>query len=278
MPTIQQTLDRAIATLMRMSSAPRLDAQLILGHVLNQRREYLVAHGEQTLTDLQAQVFEKLLTLRVKGMPTAYILGDRAFYDRSFHITPHVLIPRPETEHIVEAALEWAEKHPIRRAVDVGTGSGAIGLTLAAHLSSAIVVATDVSAAALVVAQDNGADLANVCYIQADLLAPLPGPFDLICANLPYIATAEMNVLEVARFEPAVALDGGADGLALIRRLIRQATTALARAGLLLMEIGADQGLAVEALAVAAFPAQPVAILKDYSGLDRVLRVERVEQ
>jgi len=270
---------QATAALMGVSGSPRLDAQLILGHVLDKPREYLIAHDDEPITDLAAHTFAKLLTLRKRGMPIAYILGSRPFYDRTFKITSHVLIPRPETEHLVEAALDWAKDRGAVRIVDVGTGSGIIAVTLAAHLPKARVIATDVSHAALVVARCNSdpgsGDGANLDFVQADLLAPLRGSLDVICANLPYIATGEMNILEVAHFEPHVALDGGADGLVLIRRLLEQAPSRLATPGLLLLEIGADQGAAVAALAKTAFPLASVAVLKDYAGLDRVVRVEQ---
>ncbi len=273
--TIGGALKRATAALMGVSGSPRLDAQLILGHVIGKPREYLIAHSEQPLSDLDAHTFDKLLTLRARGMPIAYILGQRPFFDRSFKVTPHVLVPRPETEHLVEAALEWAAHRGSIRVVDVGTGSGAIAVSLAAHLPDAGVIATDVSCAALLIAYENAAGLTNLRFVQADLLLPLRGPLDVICANLPYIATGEMNVLEVAHFEPHVALDGGADGLDVIRRLLRQAPARLASPGLLLLEIGADQGAAVEALAKAAFPGAAVSVLKDYAKLDRVVRVEQ---
>ncbi len=241
MPTIGETLQRATALLMGVSGTPRQDAQAILGHVMDDKpREFLIAHSEQLLNEFEIHTFEKLLALRIRGMPLAYILGRRAFYDRTFRINPQVLIPRPETEHVVEAALGWSRDRGSLRIVDVGTGSG--------------IIAT---------------------FIQADLLAPLHGPFDIICANLPYIATGEMNILDVALFEPHVALDGGNDGLALIRRLLEQAPSQLGSPGLLLMEIGADQGPAVEGLARAAFPDAIVDIIKDYAHLDRVVRVER---
>ncbi len=275
MPNIDETLKRATAALMGVSGSPRLDAQLILGHVLGKPREYLVAHSEQALSDLDLHTFDKLLTLRTKGMPIAYILGERPFYDRSFKVTPHVLVPRPETETLVEAALEWVNDRGAIRLVDVGTGSGAIAVTLAAHLPEAHVLATDVSLAALRVARENGSGLGNVDYVQADLLLPFRGPFDVIAANLPYIATADMGVLEVAHFEPHVALDGGTDGLRLIRRLLEQAPARLSSPGLLLLEIGADQGAAVEALAKTAFPTAVVRVLKDYGRLDRIVRVEQ---
>ncbi|MCC7209965.1 MAG: peptide chain release factor N(5)-glutamine methyltransferase [Anaerolineae bacterium] len=276
--TVDAALKAAIARLAGHSGAPRLDAQLILAHVLDRPREFLIAHGETPLTPVQASAFDKLIMLRARGMPTAYILGRRPFYDRQFRVTSHVLIPRPETENLVEAALEWVNerKSGQARLVDVGTGSGVIAVTLAAHLPGSLVVATDVSAQAALIAGENGADLPNLHVVQADLLAPLAGPFDLIAANMPYIASAELDILDVARFEPLVALDGGPDGLVLIRRLLEQAPAKLAAPGLLLLEIGADQGAAVRDLAAAAFPGATVDVLKDYGRLDRVVRVERV--
>ncbi len=273
-PTVGETLQRAIRAMMGRSGSPRLDAQLILGHVLNKPREYLIAHPEHVLSDLEQHTFDKLLTLRTKGMPVAYILGSRPFYDRTFILTPHVLIPRPETEHIVEAALEWAKGRKPLRIIDVGTGSGAIAVTVAAHLPNTQVIAADVSLAALLVARENGADLTNIRYVQADLLLPFRGPLDVICANLPYIATGDINMLEVAKFEPHVALDGGFDGLRLIRRLLEQAPGRLATPGLILMEIAVDQKEEVIALSKAAFSHASVSIIKDYAGLDRVVRVE----
>lgn len=256
------------------SGSPRLDASLILAHLLRRPREYLIAHGEDSLSADQGGAFAKLLSLRVAGMPIAYILGARPFFDRDFRLTSHVLIPRPETEHVVEAVLAWAAGRPgPLRIVDVGTGSGVIGVSVAAHLPAAHVVATDVSFAALRVAQINGEGLPNLRFIQSDLLAALPGPFDVIAANLPYIATADLSVLDVAKFEPHVALDGGPDGLVLIRQLLAQAPTRLRRPGLILLEMGADQGAAVADAARATFPAAEVRVLKDLAGLDRVVQI-----
>jgi len=272
--TVGDTLQQAIRAMMGLSGSPRLDAQLILGHVLDKPREYLIAHPEYVLTDVEQHTFDKLLTLRTKGMPVAYILGSRPFFDRTFILTPHVLIPRPETEHIVEATLEWAKGRGPLRIIDVGTGSGAIAVTVAAHLPDAQVIAADVSHSALMVARENGADLTNIRYVQADLLLPFRGPLDVVCANLPYIATGGINMLEVAKFEPHVALDGGFDGMNLIRRMLDQAPGRLATPGLILIEIATDQNEAVIALSQAAFPQAAVSIIKDYAGLDRVVRVE----
>ncbi len=276
MNTVEDALRTAITRLMGVTRTPRRDAESILAHTLNLPRESLITHPERLITDTEAKTFEKLITLRAHGMPIAYIIGQRAFFDRSFRVTSHVLIPRPETELLVAAAIAWARALAAPRLIDVGTGSGVIGLSLAAHLPHAIIIAADVSAAALLIARENADDLPNVRLVQADLLAPFGGgPFDLIAANLPYIATGELDMLEVARFEPHVALDGGGDGLALIRRLLLDAPRVLATPGLMLLEHGADQGEAVAALARRAFPAAHVEILKDDAGLDRVVRIEQ---
>jgi release factor glutamine methyltransferase len=259
---------------MGVTRTPRRDTESILAHTLTVPRESLIAHPERTLTDLESHTFDKLIALRARGMPIAYIIGQRAFFDRSFRVTSHVLIPRPETEILVAEAIAWARPQTAPRLIDVGTGSGVIGLTLAAHIPHAHVIAADVSAAALRIAQENAANLTNVQLVQADLLAPFGGArFDLIAANLPYIATGELDVLDVARFEPHVALDGGGDGLHLIRRLLSDAPRLLANSGLILLEHGADQGEAVAALARNAFPAARVEIIKDDAQLDRVVRI-----
>lgn len=277
--TIRKALEAARAQLSPHSRTPQLDAQLILAHLLNQRREYLIAHDDMALSLDQIVAYAKLIEQRARGMPIAYLLGKQAFFDRELIVTPQVLIPRPETELIVERALAWVEAQgrqsdPTLRIVDVGTGSGAIAVTLAARLPSARVLATDISAAALQVAQRNGQNLPNLRYMQCDLLSGIGGQFDVICANLPYIATRELQELEVAKFEPLLALDGGADGLALIRALLQQSPSHMTTPGLLLLEIGAEQGEAVCAAAQEAFGERAqISLHKDRADLDRVLQV-----
>jgi release factor glutamine methyltransferase len=273
--TIGDVIQQAIKQLQGATGTPRQDAQTILSHVIGKPREFVIAHTEDTLDEVHVHTFDKLLALRVHGMPLAYIIGRRAFYDRDFIVNPQVLIPRPETEHVVEEAIEWGRDRGAIRIIDVGTGSGVIGLTVAAKLPQARVYAVDVSSAALELAYENARNLSNVQLVQSDLLAPFGGSFDVICANLPYIATSDMSILDVAKFEPHVALDGGDDGLFLIRKLLEQAPARLAKPGLLLMEHGADQGPAVAALAQAAFPVAQVRIIQDYARLDRVVRVEQ---
>ncbi len=256
-----------------------IDASLLLMHVLDVDRAALLTHPERELTPEQTALFRALILQRAAGVPVPYLTGTRAFYDLEFAVTPDVLIPRPETEHLIESALQWARGRRDLRLVDVGTGSGAIAVTLAVHLPEAHVWAVDVSAAALDVARQNAirhgvAD--RITLVRGDLLEPLIAadqPADLIAANLPYIASDELKTLPVAQHEPWLALDGGADGLDLIRRLLVQAPRVLAQDGLLLVEIAAGQGARVRSLAETAFPSAPIRIIYDYAGHDRVVRV-----
>jgi release factor glutamine methyltransferase len=280
--TVAAALTWARQTLARTPVAEPLDGPVLLAHVLGCDRATLLAHPERHLTPEQAATFRALIVRRADGVPVAYLTGRRAFFDLELLVTPDVLIPRPETEHLVELALGWARGRVGHlRVVDVGTGSGAIALALARHLPEAQVWAVDRSFAALRVARANAARLglsARVHFLQADLLTACGGPapsFDLIAANLPYIPADALPDLPVARHEPLLALDGGPEGLTLIRRLIAQAPRALAAHGLLLMEIEATQGEQVTALAAQVFPGATIQVHQDYAGLPRVLSVER---
>jgi len=300
--TVGSALAGARNALAGASESAGLDAQVLLAHVLDSDRAALLAHPERTLTPEQGAAFRALVERGAAGVPLPYLIGHQAFYDLDLIVTPDVLIPRPETEHLIEAALEWAQKrektthhggHREHREeqrepqtlsiVDVGTGSGAIAVTLAKHLPGARVTAIDLSAAALRVARQNAVryDLEDrIEWVLGDLLAPgieAGRQFDLIAANLPYIVHKDLEVLAVARHEPRLALDGGPDGLDLIRRLLVQVPRGLAEGGLLLLEIGAGQGERVCALARAALPGASAQILFDYAGLDRVVSIERGE-
>ena len=279
--TVQQALAWGRNALGNVRGAEPLDAAILLAAVLDCDRVALLTHPERRLDAAQRARYRSLVRRRASGTPVAYLTGSHPFFDLELTVTPDVLIPRPETEHLVEAALAWAGgRAPELRVVDVGTGSGALAVTLAKHLTGARVMALDCSRAALHVARQNARryDLgARVCCVQGDLLAPLArrGVFDLIVANLPYVAHDELAALPVAQHEPRLALDGGPDGLDVIRRLLRQAPERLAPVGLLLLEIGAGQGERVAALARAAFPEACITIQTDYAGHDRVVRVER---
>ncbi len=277
---IDQALVWARAALARASDSGTLDAAVLLAHVLGTDRTALIAHPERPLSTEQAETYRTLVMRGAAGEPLPYLTGTRAFYGRDLIVTPAVLIPRPETEHLVESALAWVQGRAGLRIADIGTGSGAIAVTLAAHLPDAQVWAADVSPEALAVARQNAARynlLDRIVFAPGDLLEPLreSGPFDLIAANLPYIPCAELDTLAVARHEPRLALDGGADGLDLIRRLLAEVPGVLAAHGLLLLEIGAGQGAQVAGLTRETFPGAQVRVIPDYAGHERVVRIER---
>ncbi len=253
-----------------------LDAHVLLGEVLGVDRASLIAHPEAELTGEQAERFAQWVARCASGEPVAYILGRRAFYDRDFIVTPDVLIPRPETELLLEQALTWSDRK--MTVADVGTGSGALAVTYAAHRPKAQVYAIDISPKALEVAKANAQrQNVNVTFYQGDLLAPLIErgiQFELIIANLPYIASDEVPQLAVSRYEPTLALDGGADGLDLIRRLLDQIPKVTKPGALILLEIGAGQGSAALALAQAKLSPKRAELILDYAGLDRIIRLE----
>lgn len=275
MTTIKQVLHAARQQFASVSESASLDAQLLLAFALGVDRAYLLAHPEHVLTAAQAQQVAALVQRRATGEPIPYITGVRAFYDRDFEVTPAVLIPRPETELLLERALHFTAQHPGAAVVDVGTGSGALAVTLAALTPTATVCATDISPAALAVARRNAArHQAPVTFYEGDLLQPLIERglrVDVVMANLPYIASAELPALAVSRHEPHLALDGGADGLDLIRRLLDQLPSVGKPGALVLLEIGADQGPAALALVRAAVEPAALDLVSDYAGLDRIV-------
>jgi release factor glutamine methyltransferase len=277
LPTIRTALAIAQTQIAPASYSASLDAQVLLCAVLKVERAYLVAHPEQTLTPDQHQRYTELVNRAAAGDPLAYILGRRNFYDREFLVTPAVLIPRPETELLLEQAIAFIQQKPDAVVVDVGTGSGALAVTLAAHCPQAQVYATDISPDALVVARHNAeSQQVKIAFLQGDLLQPLIEhhiQVDVVVANLPYIASDELVRLDVSRYEPHLALDGGLDGLDLIRRLLQQAPDACKPDARLLLEIGAGQGTAITQLVQNALRPQRVDILPDYAGLDRIVRV-----
>jgi release factor glutamine methyltransferase len=271
MATIGEALARA-----RDSGVKLLDAEVLLGHVLGRARTWLLAHPEETLDTEQSESFSALVERWLSGEPVAYLTGQREFFGLSLAVSPAVLIPRPETEHLVEAALEWAGARQPLIVADAGTGSGAIAVSLAVNLPEARLIATDTSREALEMAARNASGHGvekRVMLVQTDLLGGLRPPFDLIVSNPPYIPGGQLSELEVARYEPHAALDGGQDGLDVIRRLLADAPRLLGDDGLLLVEIGAGQGRAVASLARGIWPEADIALLPDYSGHERVLRV-----
>jgi release factor glutamine methyltransferase len=275
MPTLQEAWLAAGRRLAAHSETPGLDAQVLLARLLQVSRAWLLARPEQPLPPETGAALEAALLRLEAGEPLPYLLGRWEFYGLEFAVGPAALIPRPETELLVEHALGWLRAHPAARlAADVGTGTGCIAVSLAAQVADLRFAALDLSAAALALAADNarrhGVER-RVWLVQADLLPRLARRFDLVCANLPYIPTGELAGLRVADFEPTLALDGGPDGLAVIRRLVGRLPAALAAGGRALLEIGAGQGAAALALARLSLPGARAAVLPDLAGRDRLL-------
>lgn len=251
-----------------------LESEVLLRHVLGMGRTRLYTELCQETSPEKVEAFWRLVQRRLGGEPTHYITGSREFYGLDFHVDRRVLVPRPESELLVEEALSLSRKQSIAEIADIGTGSGCIAISLALNLRGAKVYATDVSASALEVARLNcekhGVGDA-VQLFEGHLLEPLPVPVDLIVANLPYIRSFELSKASHLSFEPALALDGGLDGLDMIRQLCHQVPGKLMPGGSLLMEIGDGQAKTVFALLRSLFPSAIIKLTKDLNGLDRMI-------
>lgn len=265
----------AARQLASVTERPDLEAELLLAQLLGRNRAYLLAHLDASLPEAAAATYHAWVLRRVSGEPLPYIIGHGEFFGLEFAVSPAVLIPRPETELLVEMALAHAGAAP--RIADVGAGSGCIVVALARRLPQARCYAIDLSPAALEIARQNAARHAvadRITFLEGDLLEPLPEPVDIIVSNPPYVAEAEWDALPASvRREPVTALLAGTDGLDVVRRLLAQAPARLRPGGSLLMEIGERQGAAALALAQAAFPTADCRILPDLAGKDRVLQV-----
>jgi len=266
----------------------RLDAEVLLAHTLGVSRTWLYAHPERELFPEEVATFESLVVRRAQHEPIAYLVGHKSFYGLDFVVDRRVLIPRPETEILLERAIEalsWFRSHNddagIERKVrvaDVGTGCGAIAVTLAVECPEVYVYATDISQDALDVAAQNVWRYGvgdRVTLLQGDLLTPIPEPVEMIIANLPYVPESDWATLapDIRQYEPRLALDGGPDGLALIDRLLTQAPSWLLPQGVILLEIGHGQGEVVRQKALHHFPWARVDVIRDYADLDRIVRI-----
>lgn len=274
MPALRRILDTATAMLARTlglsAREARIEAHSLAGHALGVNRAWLIAHDRDEIApETQARI-EALIARRAAGEPVAYLVGEREFYGRAFRVGPGVLIPRPETEHLVEAALQRAPQNA--RVLDIGVGSGCIAITLKLERPDLQVAAVDVSAEALQIARANTAELkAEVEFIESDLFSALDGrQFELIVSNPPYIPETDAHLSQGdLRFEPQNALASGLDGLDAIRLIVDQAKRHLAPGGWLLFEHGYDQGEAVQVLLKTAGYAE-VFLEQDLAGQPRV--------
>ena len=305
MTTIREALRHGSRVLAEAGSEEAsLEAELLLAHALSSDRTHLYQRLREELPADAQERFEALLQRRLAYEPTAYILGRKEFYGLELEVTPAAIIPRPETETLVELVLEFVGTRDTRhgtRVLDVGVGCGAVAVALAVNLSQAEIIATDVSPEALALARRNAERhgvAGRIRFLEGDLLAPLQGSahpepkpggsrdssrrVDVIAANLPYVRTGDFEAApaEIRQHEPCLGLDGGPDGLRLIERLLRQACLPAGRprrylkpSGALFIEIGEEQGDAARRLAAEAFPQARIEVRRDLSGLDRVLVV-----
>lgn len=274
---VNEALLWATQHLEHVTDRPHLEAEILLMEFRQCSRATLFAHPELILNPDQVRQYTEAVRRRAGGTPLPYITGHIEFFGLEFSVTPAVLIPRPETEFLVERALAWLAQHPANRIVDVGTGSGCIAVTLAVKHQSTPIITIDISAAALAIARGNAQRhevISRVACIQGDLLTPISGPIDLLLSNPPYIADPEWDLLpRSVRQEPRSALLAGPKGLDLIRRLLNQAQHRLSPNGCILMEIGETQGNAVRALAQTAFPYAHVNVRPDLAGKPRLLEI-----
>ena len=252
-----------------------------MAHMLNKSRAWVMAHSDTVLFSDQLKNWQSLVSQLRLGVPLPYVLGRWEFFGMEFIVSPDVLIPRPETELLVENALDWINKPnmAIRSCVDVGTGSGCIAIALAIHAPELSLTAIDINPAALRIARANAGKhglLDRIRFVESDLLdsSELTGKqFDLLVANLPYIPSRTLRQLEVSDHEPSLALEGGPDGLVLIRRLLETSLSHISPGGALLLEIEVSQGKSALALARSAYPQAECLVLPDFSCQDRLLSI-----
>ena len=273
---------------LKASDSPALDTRLLLEHVLQADHATLIAHDDRSLTAEQEATYRRLVRRAALREPIPYLTGWAPFYGRQFMVTPAVLIPRPDTELLVEQALRWVNDWPGSDAagqnegayvVDVGTGSGCIAITLALETPAAKIEAVDISALALNVARKNAGRLGvgeRIVFHEGSLLEPVVDRPDLIVANPPYVTNPEWTALDdgIKWYEPDVALRGGQDGFIVIRQLLGAAANQLMPGGAILCEIGWRQGPAARDLARSFFPRAKVEILVDTGGRDRLLAIQ----
>lgn len=270
--TVQQALNWAI------SQIGRTDAKYLLQELLEVSAAWLLAHDDEPVPADKLSTFKKMVAQAAEDVPIPYLLGHCWFYGRRFNVSPAVLIPRPETEELVELGLKFLKGKQNQSVIDVGTGSGIIGITLALETAEDrhTIVATDISAEALAVAEKNRQSLnTHLTFEQDDLLTNQKGAFDLIIANLPYIGETEKNVMgaSVLKHEPHLALFSDDDGFAHVEALLTQAQSRLAPTGAILLEIGYAQGKRGLKLCQHYFPSADSQLVQDLAGQDRMLAV-----
>lgn len=275
---LQSWLENTKKNLQGRTEITSMEVYAVVSSILGQPREWLITHGETILTEeQQACLAEKMDQLR-RGVPLAYVVGRQAFYGLDFIVTKDVLIPRPETELLVEAAIEWLTSHPDKRSlIDIGTGSGIIPITLLDHFPELTATAIDISKNALAVAQMNVDKFRlqhKITLLENDLLTGLALKADLVTANLPYIPSDRLPSLAVSKFEPILALDGGKQGFDILGRFLAQIPSHLNPGGLALLEIDDSQSRLAVNEATKFLPSAKITLLDDLAKFHRVLRIK----
>lgn len=292
---IVAVLNEAEKNLAGSSGSPRLDAEVLLAYALKKDREFLFKNCDETPTPDEIKIFGELVVQRKTGKPVAYLTYGKEFYGLTFYVDENVLIPRPETEQVVDEVLNFGAEIPLRfplrhgsippfakgglgeiSLLDVGTGSGCVAVALAHHWPSLRVSACDISLEALKIAKQNAKDQrAKIQFYQSDLLADVSGEYEIVVANLPYVGEVENRIIDknVEKFEPHLALFGGRDGLQLYERLLQQLAGWLVRPSLLILEIGWSQREAVTELVEKYLPGSRIECRKDLAGHDRIVKI-----
>jgi len=276
--SVENALAISRKRLKNISESFQNDSRVILAHVLNKPQSWVLAHPELNLTQEQIKLLDANLNQLEAGIPLPYLIGVWEFFGLKFNVTPDTLIPRPETEVMVEAALEWLQKNPDRSdALDIGTGTGCIPISVAVNDPKIKFTAVDISSDALNIAENNAIIHGvndRIIFVLSDLFENIDGKFDLICSNPPYIPIETLQKLEVFEKEPTLALDGGDDGLSIIRKILAETADHLHLGGMILIEIEAKQGDAVKEIASKNFPSADIHVKKDLAGHDRLLVIQ----
>jgi len=275
---LKSWLEETQISLQSVSQNPRLDALILLVHEFGKDKSWILAHPEHELEPGIIASLQIQINKAMQGKPIPYLIGHWDFYALDFLITPDVLIPRPETEMMVDLALNWMrEEEGSKKILDMGTGSGCIAVALALHSPHSSIVGIDSSEKALGVARKNAEKFhveSRIQFLKSNLFSMVHGSFDVICANLPYIPTSEMNSLPVAKFEPNVALDGGEDGLAIISTFLKEAGSFIKQPGLILSEYGIGQDDKIQKMSEIHFPNAIRKTFKDLQGISRLLAIQ----
>jgi release factor glutamine methyltransferase len=277
-PDLGTWLKIATARLSSKSEFPSIEAAVISSFVLQKTREWVIAHPETALNEEQLTALDDAIDRLLNEEPLAYIIGRRSFYGLDLLVDHRVLVPRPETELLVDLAIDWLKTNPDKtRVVDVGTGSGAIAISLACELPGLKITAIDASHDALAVAHANAAlhkVEQRIQFIQNDLLEGIDEQFDLVLANLPYIPTQDVDHAPGLTHEPRLALDGGSDGLRLINKLILSCANSLAQNGCVILELQYNQWEVVQKFALELYPQAIISIHQDLAAHPRVVRIQ----